>query len=82
MILCQIRGQVLFASAEALIEHFDVLAVAGKPVVIDVSEAHFWDITAIGALEKVVDRLKQHGCAVEVIGMDGNTQRLMNRLKL
>lgn len=77
----RVSGQVFFASADALIERFDVLAVAGKPVRIDVREAHFWDITAIGALDKVVARLRQHGCTVEVLGMDGRSQRLLQRMK-
>ena len=76
-----VRGQVFFASADALVEHFDVRAVAGLPVRIDVSEAHFWDITAIGALDKVVERLQQHGCTVELIGMDVQSQRLVERMK-
>ena len=77
----RVSGQVFFASADALVERFDVLAVAGLPVRIDVSGAHFWDITALGALDKVVARLQQHGCTVEVIGMDDNSQRLMQRMK-
>lgn len=76
-----VKGQVFFASADALVERFDVLAVAGKPVYIDVRAAHFWDITAIGALDKVVERLQQHGCTVQVVGMDGNSQRLLQRMK-
>lgn len=78
----RIKGQVFFASADALVERFDVLAVQGQPVCIDVSGAHFWDITAIGALDKVVQRLQQHGCTVELIGMDENSRRLVQRIKM
>ncbi|MBQ0131118.1 MAG: SulP family inorganic anion transporter [Comamonas sp.] len=78
----RVSGQVFFASADALVECFDVLAVAGKSVRIDVSGAYFWDITAIGALHKVVARLEQHGCTVEVIGMDSRGERLVQRMKL
>lgn len=77
-----VSGQVFFASADALLEHFDVLAVVGRPVRIDVSGAYFWDITAVGALDKVVDRLQKHGCTVEVIGMNAVSQRLVQRMKL
>ena len=77
----RVSGQVFFASADALVERFDVRAVAGLPVRIDVSDAHFWDITAIGALDKVVQRLEQHGCTVELIGMDAQSQRLVQRMK-
>ena len=76
----QVSGQVFFASADALIEAFDVRAAAGRNVRIDVSRAHFWDITAVAALDKVVERLRQHGCTVEVWGLDDDSQRLQQRL--
>ncbi|WP_218240812.1 SulP family inorganic anion transporter [Comamonas fluminis] len=76
----QVSGQVFFASADALIEAFDVRAAAGRDVRIDVSRAHFWDITAVAALDKVVERLRQHGCTVEVWGLDDDSQRLQQRL--
>jgi sulfate permease, SulP family len=76
-----VRGQVFFASADALVDSFDVRAVAGLPVRIDVSAAHFWDITAVGALDKVVQRLQEHGCTVELVGMDARSLRLVQRMK-
>ena len=77
-----VSGQVFFASADALIEAFDVHAAAGRPVRIDVSGAHFWDITAVGALDKVMERLRQHGCRVELKGLDDASQRLIERLRV
>ena len=76
-----VRGQAFFASADALVEAFDVRAAGGRVVRIDVSGAHFWDITAVGALDKVVERLRQHGCTVQVQGLDAASQRLMDRLQ-
>ena len=76
-----VRGQVFFASADALVEAFDVRAAAGRTVRIDVSGAHFWDITAVGALDKVVQRLRQHGCTVQVLGLDAASQRLVDRVQ-
>ena len=77
-----VSGQVFFASADALIEAFDVRSAAGQPVCIDVTAAHFWDITAISALDKVVQRLRQHDCDVEVRGLDASSQRLIERIKV
>ncbi len=76
-----VRGQAFFASADALVEAFDVRAAAGRVVRIDVSGAHFWDITAVGALDKVVERLRQHGCTVQVQELDAASQRLMDRVQ-
>lgn len=77
-----VSGQVFFASADALIEAFDVRAAAGRRVRIDVSGAHFWDITAVGALDKVMERLRQHGCRVELKGLDEASQRLIERIRV
>ncbi len=76
-----VSGQVFFASADALIEAFDVLDAAGKPVRIDVSNARFWDITAVGALDKVVQRLRQQGCTVEVVGLHPHDAQLLARVQ-
>jgi SulP family sulfate permease len=77
-----VSGQVFFASADALIEAFDVRAAAGRQARIDVSGAHFWDITAVGALDKVMERLRQHGCRVELTGLDEASQRLIERIRV
>lgn len=75
-----VTGQVFFASADAFIEAFDILDVERRPVRIDLSGAHFWDITAVAALDKVVERLRHHGCAVEVVGLNQASAVLIDRL--
>ena len=75
-----VAGQVFFASADAFIEAFDVLGAEHKRVVIDVSRAHFWDITAVAALDKVVQRLRHHGCEVEVVGLNAASAVLIDRM--
>ena len=76
----RVSGQVFFASADAFIEAFDVLGAEGRPVVIDVTHAHFWDITAVAALDKVVERLRHHGCTVQVLGLNAASAVLIDRL--
>ncbi|MDA8445635.1 SulP family inorganic anion transporter [Paracidovorax valerianellae] len=75
-----VSGQVFFASADAFIDAFDILAAEGRPVRIDVSRAHFWDVTAVAALEKVVQRLRHHGAVVEVVGLNEASAVLVDRL--
>ena len=75
----QVSGQVFFASADAFVEAFDVLGAEHRRVTIDVAHAHFWDITAVGALDKVVQRLRHHGCTVEVLGLNTASAVLMER---
>ena len=71
-------GQVFFASTEAFVNAFDYKEVVQK-VCIDVSRAHFWDITAVSALDKVVLKLKREGSEVEVTGLNEASATLMDR---
>jgi sulfate permease, SulP family len=76
----RVSGQVFFASADAFLEAFDILDVEQRPVRLDVSRAHFWDITAVAALDQLVERLRHHGCAVEVVGLNEASAVLIDRL--
>jgi SulP family sulfate permease len=73
-----ITGQVFFASAERFVNAFDYKEVIEK-VRIDVSYAHFWDITAVSALDKVVIKFRREGADVEVIGMNEASATLVDR---
>ncbi len=74
-------GQVFFASAEAFIGAFDFKEVVPR-VTIDVRSAHFWDITAIGALDKVVLKFRREGTQVEVTGLNQASATLVDRFGL
>jgi sulfate permease, SulP family len=74
----QIMGQVFFASAERFANAFDYKEVIDK-VRIDVSRAHFWDITAVSALDKAVLRFRREGTEVEVIGLNEASATLVDR---
>jgi SulP family sulfate permease len=73
-----IIGQVFFASADRFIGSFDYREVIEK-VRIDVSRAHFWDITGVSALDKVVLKFRREGAEVEVIGMNAASATLVDR---
>lgn len=73
-----VAGQVFFASAETLAQAFDFKERLDC-VVIDVSRAHFWDITSVDALDKVVLRFKREGAAVEVVGLNEASASMMDR---
>jgi SulP family sulfate permease len=74
----QVIGQVFFASADHFIASFDFKEVV-EHVVIDLSQAHFWDITSVAALDKVVIKFRREGTRVEVIGMNQATQTVVDR---
>lgn len=79
-LIYKVSGQIFFASADAFIEAFDTADETVKTVTIDVSEAHFWDITSVAALERVVQRFKAHGIAVQVDGLNQASSTLIARL--
>ena len=74
-----VRGQVFFASADAFINAFDYQEAHDK-VIIDVHEAHFWDISAVAALDKVVLKLKRDGAVVELLGMNDASATIVDQL--
>ena len=76
-----VTGQVFFASAPTFTSAFDFKEVIER-VRIDVSRAHFWDITAVSALDKVVLKFRREGAAVEVIGLDQASATLVDRFAL
>ncbi|NTI51298.1 SulP family inorganic anion transporter [Agrobacterium rhizogenes] len=75
-----VSGQVFFASADVFVEAFDIQDASDMAVLIDVSQAHFWDITAVAALEKVVQRFKAHGIPVDVAGLNQASSTLIGSL--
>ncbi|MEM6486504.1 MAG: SulP family inorganic anion transporter, partial [Pseudomonadota bacterium] len=74
----RVSGQVFFASADRFIAAFDYREVIER-VRIDVSRAHFWDITAIGALDKVILKFRREGTAVEVLGLNEASATMVDR---
>ncbi|HDS1364774.1 TPA: SulP family inorganic anion transporter [Stenotrophomonas maltophilia] len=73
-----ITGQVFFASADRFINAFDYREVIEK-VRIDVSRAHFWDITAVSALDKVVIKFRREATEVEVIGLNEASSTMVDK---
>ncbi|SEI91506.1 sulfate permease, SulP family [Allopseudospirillum japonicum] len=74
----QVVGQVFFASSERFLAAFDFKQAVDK-VIIDLSQAHFWDITAVSALDKVVIKFRREGADVEVIGMNQATATVVDK---
>lgn len=74
-----VHGQLFFASADAFVREFDFKEVLAK-VRIDVSQAHFWDLTAVAALDKVVVKFRREGTDVELVGMNDASATIVDRL--
>jgi SulP family sulfate permease len=74
----EVVGQVFFASAEQFINAFD-FKEAAETVVIDLNHAHFWDITAVSSLDKVVIKFRREGATVNIIGMSEATKTVVDK---
>lgn len=75
------QGQVFFASVDRFLESFDFGEVVQR-VGIDVRLAHFWDISAVGALDKAVIKLRRDGTEVEILGLNEASATMIDRFGL
>jgi SulP family sulfate permease len=73
-----IYGQVFFASADRFVDAFD-FDTAPSNVRIDLTHAHFWDITAVSALDKVVLKFRRKGTEVEVLGLNAASATMVDK---
>ncbi|WP_033074626.1 SulP family inorganic anion transporter [Sphingopyxis sp. MWB1] len=74
-----IGGQIFFASVDMLYEAMEFGEDAIETVIIDVHEAHFWDISATGMLDKIVLRLRGEGKTVEVTGLNEASATMVDK---
>ena len=74
----KVVGQVFFSSADKFIAAFD-FKDSVRQVTIDLSRAHFWDITAVAALDKVVIKLRREGIEVQVLGLNEASATIVDR---
>ncbi|SEP84889.1 sulfate permease, SulP family [Ectothiorhodospira magna] len=74
----RVYGQVFFASTEKFMQAFNFREDLDK-VTIDLSRAHFWDISSVAALDRVVINFRREGVEVEIIGMNEATATIVDR---
>ncbi len=74
----KVYGQIFFTSADKFVSYFD-FKEAVSDVTIDLTHAHFWDITSVTALDKVVIKFRREGTAVEVIGLNEASATIVDR---
>lgn len=77
----RVTGQIFFASVDRFSRAFQPEGSA-RHVTIDVSAAHFWDISAVAALDKIVLRLRREGKEVDIIGYNRASADIIDRFGL
>ena len=74
-----VKGQLFFASSEDFVKSFD-FHEANEKVIINLTEAHIWDISSTAALDTVVLRLRREGKIVEIIGLNDASKTIVDSL--
>lgn len=77
----RVKGQIFFASVERFVAAMDVAETAPN-VAIDMTAAHFWDISGVAALDKIIARLQRDGRNVEVVGYNRASADIVNKFAL
>ncbi len=75
----RVSGQLFFASVTDFVEHFNFNDKV-KEVNIDLTEAHLWDDSAVGAIDKIVIKYHQNGVKVNLVGLNKESNKLINKL--
>src|SRR5690554_4209685 len=74
----KVSGEIFFASAERFITAFDYKALSDKLRIV-VSRPHFWDITAVEALDKVLIKFQREAIEVEVVGLNQASATIVDK---
>ncbi len=74
-----VHGQIFFVSTHDFVHAFDIHEDLDG-VVIDLTHAHLWDSSAVGAIDKVVLFFMRQGVKVNLVGMNEASADLVDRL--
>ncbi|HUH42805.1 MAG TPA: SulP family inorganic anion transporter [Sulfurimonas sp.] len=77
----KIVGQVFFNSANRFVDFFDFKENISN-VIIDLRRAHFWDISAVHALDKSVIKFRKEGINVKVVGQSEASATIIDRFAI
>lgn len=78
-VVFDVKGQLFFASSEGFIKSFD-FNVSDQQIVIDFSNAHIWDDSGVGAVDRVVIKYRENNNEVTVKGLDASSKKIIDRL--
>lgn len=74
-----VEGQLFFASVEGFIDAFD-FNVQNQRIVIDFSNAHIWDDSAVGAIDKAVIKYRENNNEVSVVQLNAASKKIVDKL--
>lgn len=74
-----VHGQLFFASTQDFVSAFDDAEPAER-ITIDFSDAHVWDDSGVGAIDRVMNKLQAKAETVEITGLNESSQKLVSKL--
>ncbi|MGD6872740.1 SulP family inorganic anion transporter [Sutcliffiella horikoshii] len=77
----QITGQMFFGTMSHFVDLFDYNNDP-KEVVIDFSNTHIWDQSAVTAISKTVQKYQRLGINVNIVGLNDESKTLIDRVGL
>jgi SulP family sulfate permease len=77
----EVEGQLFFASVEGFLENFD-FATENKSVILDFANAHIWDGSAVGAIDKVVLKYRNNNNSVTIRNLNQASEKLLDNLAI
>jgi high affinity sulfate transporter 1 len=76
-----VSGQLFFASVTDFVDSFNFNEKV-KEIHLDFTQAHLWDDSAVGAIDKVVIKYQQNGTKVNLIGLNKESNKLITKLAM
>jgi len=77
----KVQGQLFFASVEDFIAGID-LTERESTIYLDFSESHVWDDSAVGAIDKIILKLRQNQNEVILIGLNASSKKIVEKLAI
>jgi SulP family sulfate permease len=77
----RVYGELFFVTVTGFLAEFDYQEDVDR-VIIDLSESHIWDGSAVAAIDKVVLRLRTHATHVEIVGLNEASTSILDRLAI
>lgn len=76
-----VHGQLFFASVTDFVNAFDY-DVQNETIEIDFMNSHIWDESAVGAIDKVVLKLREQNNSIAITNLNASSERLVNTLAI
>ncbi|MBT2285308.1 SulP family inorganic anion transporter [Paenibacillus polymyxa] len=77
----EVEGQLFFASVDGFVDAFD-FSVRDTDIVVDFSNAHIWDDSAVGAIDKVVIKYRENDNKVMIKGLNSSSKKIVDKLAI